>query len=234
MTRRGPLVAGAAAAIVVLLAAVLLVLPKVHQVGATRDELAAAQDESLALQAQLNALREARRQAPQTEKQIKQIQGKVPTTADLPRLFGLLQDAADTAAVDFFSFSPGVPVADPTGTYSTLGSAISVTGSYVSLEEFLRELETLDRAAKVTAISLAPQGSTGETTGETSGETTGELQMQISVEFYTTDTSAGPGSIPGPTEGSVPVPVVLPSPTPTVSPSPAVSPSATISPTPGT
>jgi hypothetical protein len=39
-------------------------------------------------------------------------------------------------------------------------------------------------------------GGEGTTTTSTSN-----LQLQITVEFYTTDSSAGPGSIPGPTEG---------------------------------
>jgi len=43
---------------------------------------------------------------------------------------------------------------------------------------------------------VTPSGaSTGGTTLSTSN-----LQLQVTVEFYTTDVSAGPGSIPGPSE----------------------------------
>ena len=57
-------------------------------------------------------------------------------------------------------------------------------------------LETLPRAAKVTTLAVTPSGaSTGGTTISTSN-----LQLQVTVEFYTTDVSAGPGSIPGPSE----------------------------------
>jgi hypothetical protein len=55
---------------------------------------------------------------------------------------------------------------------------------------------TLPRAAKVTTLAVATSGAaTGGTTTSTSN-----LQLQVTVEFYTTDVSAGPGSIPGPSE----------------------------------
>jgi hypothetical protein len=102
-----------------------------------------------------------------------------------------------------------------------------VTGSYFSLEEFLHRLETLRRAAKVTSISLAASGT--ETIGGA-----GQLQMQLQVEFFTTDTSAGPGSLPGPTQGTAPVILPTVSPTPTESPSPeSLSPTESPSATPG-
>ena len=57
----------------------------------------------------------------------------------------------------------------------------------------LFRLETLPRAAKVTNVSISPGGGT-ETTTTTTGPQS--LSMQLSVNFYTTDTSAGPGSQP--------------------------------------
>jgi Tfp pilus assembly protein PilO len=121
----------------------------------------------------------------------------VPPTAGLPSLFRLLQGAADRAAVDFFSFTPGTPVPNPTGSYSTIESQITVSGGYLAIDEFLFLLETLKRAAKVTTLAVTPSaGGEGTTTTSTSN-----LQLQMTVEFYTTDSSAGPGSIPGPTEG---------------------------------
>ena len=219
MNRRAPIVVAGIVVIVLVFVAFLVVLPKAHEVSRARQDLTEAQQQQSALQAQLQALEEAKAQAPQTEKQIHRLQEKIPTTADLPGLFRTLQDAADSAAVDFFSFSPGTPVADPTGTYSTLPSTIQVTGSYLSLEQFLGLLETLPRAGKVTSIAITPQSTSAET-----GGTTGVLQMQLTVEFFTTDTSAGPGSVPGSTQGLVGTgttgaAAVAPSPSPSPSPS---------------
>jgi Tfp pilus assembly protein PilO len=226
LNRRGPLIAAAVSGIVVLLASMFVVLPKMHQVGKARDDLSTAESEQASLQTQLKILQDAQASAPMTQKQIAKINKQIPTTADLPGLFRLLRDAADLSAVDFFSFSPGTPAADASATFSILSSGIIVTGSYFSLEEFLHRLEVLPRAAKVTSISLVPEG-----VDATTGVASGQLQMQLQVEFFTTDTSAGPGSLPGPTEGFVPIVLPSPSPSPAESPSPETS-TAPISPSP--
>jgi Tfp pilus assembly protein PilO len=192
VNRRAPIIAGAIL-LVALLAVFLMVLPKMSEVGETEDQLQEAQDQEINLAAQLNALEDAQAAAPETELEIAAIDAQVPQTADLPTLFRQLQGAADRAAVDFFSFTPGTPVPNLSGSYSTIASQITVSGGYFAIDQFLFLLETLQRAAKVTSLAVTP--SAGTTTS------TSTLQLQITVEFYTTDSSAGPGSIPGPTKG---------------------------------
>jgi Tfp pilus assembly protein PilO len=196
VNRRAPIIAGAISAAVALLAVVLLVLPKMGDVTTTEEELQSAEDQEVALAAQLDALQDAEAAAPKTEQEIGAIEEQVPPTAELPSLFRLLQGAADRSAVDFFSFSPGTPAPNAGGTYSSIASQVTVSGGYFAIDEFLFLLETLPRAAKVTTLAVTPSGaSTGGTTLSTSN-----LQLQVTVEFYTTDVSAGPGSIPGPSE----------------------------------
>jgi Tfp pilus assembly protein PilO len=199
VNRRAPIIAGAIAVLVAILAVFLLVLPKMRDVNQTQAQLQDAEDQEISLEAQLNALQDAQQEAPQTEQEIAAIDAAVPPVADLPELFRLLQSAADRSAVDFFSFTPGTPVVDPTSSYSTIASQITVSGGYFSIDEFLFLLETLQRAAKVTTLAITPGTGAAEATTTTSTST---LQLQMTVEFYTTDTSAGPGSIPGPTEGA--------------------------------
>jgi len=197
VNKRAPIVAGLIAVLVALLAVFLLVLPKMGDVNTAQTELQKAEDQEVNLAAQLNALQEAQAEAPETEQEIAAIDAQVPPTADLPSLFRLLQGAADRSAVDFFSFTPGTPVPNAAGSYSTIASQITVSGGYFAIDEFLFLLETLQRAAKVTTLAVTPSsGATVESTTTTS--TT--LQLQVTVEFYTTDLSAGPGSVPGPTE----------------------------------
>ena len=196
MNGRAPIIAGAIV-LVALLVVFLMVLPKMSEVGETEDQLRQAQDQEINLAAQLNALEDAQAAAPETELEIAAIDAQVPQTADLPRLFRQLQGAADRAAVDFFSFTPGTPVPNLSGSYSTIASQITVSGGYFAIDQFLFLLETLQRAAKVTTLAVTPSAG-GEETTTTSTST---LQLQITVDFYTTDSSAGPGSIPGPTEG---------------------------------
>lgn len=195
MNRRAPIVAAAIAVVVALLLVFLLVLPKMREVGEAEDQLQAAQDQEIALAAELRALQQAQEQAPETEQEIAAIDDAIPPTADLPALFRLLDSAASRAAVDFFSFTPGTPIVDPTSQYSTISSQVTVTGGYFAIDEFLFLLETLPRAAKVTTIAVTGTSTTEETA-------TSSLQLQMTVEFFTTDTSAGPGSIPGPSVGT--------------------------------
>ncbi|HEX9122473.1 MAG TPA: type 4a pilus biogenesis protein PilO [Actinomycetota bacterium] len=197
--RRAPIVAGVVFAVIALLAVFFLVLPKRSQVSDTQDQLAQAQDQTSTLQAQLRSLQEAQAEAPQTKKELKKIENLIPPTADLPAMIRLLSDAADRAAVDFLTVSPGNPALDASGSFSAITASISVTGTYFSLQEFLFRLETLPRAAKVTNVSISPGGGT-ETTTTTTGPQS--LSMQLSVNFYTTDPSAGPGSQPGPSTGT--------------------------------
>jgi Tfp pilus assembly protein PilO len=196
VSRRGPIIAGAIIAVVAVLAVFFLVLPKMNEVTKTREDLAAAEAQETALRAQLASLKEAQANAPQVKAEIAELSNEVPPTADLPALIRLLSAAADGAGVDFFTVAPGTPQLDPTGAISIIPTAISVTGGYFALDPFLFRMESLPRAAKLTSVSISPAGTAPP------GSTVNALSMQLSVEFYTTDTSAGPGSAPGPTEGA--------------------------------
>ena len=198
MNRRAPIIAGVIAVAVALLAVFLLVRPKMSEVSTTEDDLQTTEDQEVTLAAQLNALQDAQAAAPETEQEIAAIDAEIPPTADLPSLFRLLQGAADRSVVDFFSFTPGTPAPNTAGTFSTIASQVTVSGGYFAIDEFLFLLETLPRAAKVTTLAVTPSSvASGETTTTTS---TSSLQLQLTVEFYTTDTSAGPGSVPGPSD----------------------------------
>jgi Tfp pilus assembly protein PilO len=204
VNRRAPILVGVGAAVLVVVAVFVLVLPKSAKISETTEALTTAEQQEQSLRVQLQALQEAQAEAPQTKREIQKVEAQIPSTADLPALIRLLRDAADRAAVDLFQFSPGTPTLDPTGQFSTIGTSVNVTGSYFALDEFLYRLESLPRAAKVTNVTIAPGGESGgaeaTTTTPTTSLASNELTLQLTVEFYTSDLSAGPGSVPGPTE----------------------------------
>jgi Tfp pilus assembly protein PilO len=184
--RRGPIVAAAVSAAIALIALVFLLLPRISAVGKRSDDLDAAKTQQQSLQAQLGQLQEAKRDAKIVQKQLNRLETKIPPTADLPSLIRLLQGAADSSAVDFMSVSPGTPAGTVPG-ISTIGTQINVLGSFFSVEEFLFKMETLPRAVRVTQLTVG------------GGSVPGQLQLTMTGEVYTTDTSAGPGSAPGST-----------------------------------
>jgi Tfp pilus assembly protein PilO len=185
--RRAIIVAGAGAAILALILIFFLVLPKMGQVTEAEKELQDTTAEQQVLQARLNALEQARDEAPLNEATIRRIEQQVPPTADLSAVILFLRNAASVAGVQVVSLTPAPPVASTTGGFSTISVSASGECSYFAMVKYLHEIETLPRAATVEAITLTP----------TEAST---LSFTATITLYTSDLSAGPGSEPGPTE----------------------------------
>jgi Tfp pilus assembly protein PilO len=211
--RRGPIIAAVASVLVALVVLVFLLLPRISAVGKRSDDVDKARAQQQNLEVQLGQLKEAQAEAAAVQRQLNRLETKIPPTADEPSLIRLLQNAADAAAVDFLSISPGTPVQTIPG-ISTIALSINVTGSFFSVEEFLFKLETLPRAVRVTTISVGP-----------GGEIPGQLSLTMTGETYTTDLSAGPGSVPGAT-GASPTPATTLS--PGASPAPGETPTTPV------
>jgi Tfp pilus assembly protein PilO len=185
--RRAIIVAGAGAAILALILIFFLVLPKMGQVTEAEKELQDTTAEQQVLQARLNALEQARDEAPLNEATIRRIEQQVPPTADLSAVILFLRNAASVAGVQVVSLTPAPPVASTTGGFSTISVSASGECSYFAMVKYLHEIETLPRAATVEAITLTPTESS-------------TLSFTATITLYTSDLSAGPGSEPGPTE----------------------------------
>jgi len=222
--RRGaPLIAALIALVVAGLAFFLLVWPKMGQVRDTQEELDAAQAEQLVLETELARLRALQERAPELRERLAQLRREVPPVADLPGLITRLQRAADRSGVDFFSISPGTPLASAAGA-AIIPAEIQVVGEFFSVDEFLFRLEDMNRAAKVTTIAVTTAAATdGAADGETTGSATGgtALTVALSVEFFTTDINAGPGAPVEQVPEETPQPGATPSPSPSPSPTPS-------------
>jgi len=199
MSRRGPLIAAGAALLAAVLVVVALLLPRASAVNKKEKELTQAHQQQGQLEAQLQQLKQARRDARQVERKLAHLETRIPPTAELPALIRFLQRAADASAVDFVSISPSTPANTLGQQISTIPTQVQVAGTFFSVEEFLFKLETLPRAVKVTQIQVGP-GPNGLP----------QLQITMTAEVYTTDASAGPGSQPGATKAQ-PAAVTSPS-----------------------
>jgi Tfp pilus assembly protein PilO len=190
--RRAVIVAGAGAAVLALLLVLFLVLPKMAEVTTAQGELEDAKAEQQTLSVQLNALKQARDEAPANEATIRDIEGRVPPTADLPGVILFLRNAAAVSGVQVLSLTPGAPAPAPAGGFSSIAVSASGESSYFALVKYLHEMETLPRAATVESIDLTPTEGT-------------VLGFTATITLYTSDVSSGPGSEPGPTEsGTIP------------------------------
>ncbi len=108
---------------------------------------------------------------------------------------GSVGSTGSTGTTETPSPSPSESAAPtlPAQTGPTLPQSISlvpvviiVEGSYFAIDEYLFRLESLPRISKVSQIGLALGGNGYP-----------QLQMTLTVNFYTTDVSAGPGSQAG-------------------------------------
>src|SRR5688500_6137087 len=140
--RRAIIVAGAGAGILALLLIVLLVLPKMGEFTEAEEELADTTAEQAVLQARVNAMEQARDEAPENEASIRRIQGLVPPTAELSAVIVLLRSSAAVAGVDVLSLTPAPPIASTTGDFSTISGSASVECSYFAMVKYLHEIET--------------------------------------------------------------------------------------------
>jgi Tfp pilus assembly protein PilO len=197
--KRGPLIAGAGVALLALLLVFFLVTPKMGEVSEARAELDEARNEQQTLESQVRALEDARDSAAVARQTIAEVDQQIPPTADLPGLILLVQNAAVGSGLDLVTVTPGSPTFNAEAGLSVIPVSVNGTASYFDVAEFLFRIETLPRAAKTLTVSLAPGG---DATTTTIGSL--ELAMTASVELYTSDTSAGPGSIPGPTTDAPP------------------------------
>ena len=80
--RRAPLIVGVIGLALVILMIMFLVLPKMHQVSAANDSLAAAAAKNGTLQSQLNALNDAKDEAAKNEAIIQKVSEQLPPTAN--------------------------------------------------------------------------------------------------------------------------------------------------------
>ena len=217
--RRAPLIAGIVMAVLAVLVFLFVVNPKRAQVAEAEAKLDEARSQEITLQSQKASLEQAQAEAPTNRKIIRQVEQQLPPTADPQGFILLLENAAVKAGVDLTTEGIGNPVAGTSGVTS-IPITLSLSGTYFSLDEYLFQLETLPRAAKVTTVTMSPGGAATTTTATT---TTGTLTMQVTMELYTTDISAGPGSDPGPTEGDAAAGTIV-APVAPVAPVPSASP----------
>lgn len=192
--KRTLILAGVGSAIVVVLMVALLLLPKMGAIGEAETDLDEARRQQQVLLSQKAALEDARDRKGENERVIAEVDRKIPPVVDEQGIIVLLNNAAVKAGVEVISLVPATPVFDDVTGITTVAVTVSALGTYFDVTEFLYLVETLPRAAKTMAVSLSPVAE----------DEPGVPQLTLSgtIELYTSDTSAGPGSVPGPTEGN--------------------------------
>ena len=117
----------------------------------------------------------------------------------------MIKNAAAQSSVGLTTLTPGTPTLDPVTGLSVAPLAITASGTYFSLTEFLYSLETLPRATKVLNVAMAP-GTGGEADHHHDDDDHRPAADDRIGGPVHERRQRGPGSEPGPTSaGEAPV-----------------------------
>jgi Tfp pilus assembly protein PilO len=204
MNRKPALIAALIGVGLVIVMLLGLITPKASQVRAKQKEIALAAQDQITLQSQLDQLQAAAKDAPADRKQLAKLESQIPPTADLAGLIRLLNNTADKSGVDFAALAPGAPTSS--GPVTVIPIQVTIKGTFFAVDQYLFLLENLQRISKVTNLTVTPLDQTISPP---------QLQVALTANFYTTDTSAGPGSVPGGDQAIPPASFPSPVPSPT-------------------
>ncbi|HEX6709010.1 MAG TPA: type 4a pilus biogenesis protein PilO [Rubrobacter sp.] len=176
------------------------------------DEQAQAQEDKQAQLAQLeqevNELEEVRRNSPEIERQLLELNKRIPAQPEIPTFVVQVQEIANASGVTQLSIEPGTPAPPPGGgDYSVVPITMTFKGTYDQMQDFLLRTRNLARLVAVTDVSYcrvplldsehscaveAPQFEGGEsTTLSPSVEATLVVEIKSEIYFQPTGVTSG-------------------------------------------
>ena len=196
----------------------LLLSPLLGTLDARAQERSTKESELASLQQEVAQLEAAKRNAPETERQLLELAKRVPAHPEIPTLVVQIEDVADASGVSQLSIEPGTPGPPPGGgDFSVVPVTMSFEGTYEQMQDFLLRTRNLARLVTVNSVTycrLVPLGA-GESPCEievpTAGETTTlpeieeQLQVEIEAEVYF-QPSVEPSNVPAGTPPVAPAP----------------------------
>ena len=163
--------------LVVLAAGWLLVIsPKRSEAAALTTQAAAQAGDNVQLAGQLQILKAQAKDLPRQQAKLAAVAARIPDNPALPSLIRALSQASTSAGIELTSLSPGLPAAAaasvavvpgrpataaaaPTAGLLSIPVSLNVSGGYFQIEQFLANLENLQRSMRVSGFSLSPGGS---------------------------------------------------------------------------
>jgi Tfp pilus assembly protein PilO len=155
--RVGPgiwLLVGVLVCIVVLVLGLFLIdFPQKSKASDIDKEIATTETSVQQEKNRLNQLHQYQKDPQQFQRQIDALKEKIPDTVQLADVIEEIDQAAEEAGLDFFSFTPEAPV--KTNNYYVVTSEVVLYGRYFNLVEFFNHVERLPRSVKVVYLDIA-------------------------------------------------------------------------------
>ena len=196
MNRRVLGIGAGGAALLLLLWYFLLWSPQGKNIDDARERKETAEQQAQELTVRLDRLREQKRTEAATRGQIELLRVAIPDQPNLAQFILDANDAATRSGIDFLSVSPTppaaatTPVAGATSTPAEIRLALSITGGYFQVIDFVNRLNELPRLVVIDTLGVTA-----------SGEAT-QLSVQLAARMFVS--SVPPGVAPSP--GAAPAP----------------------------
>jgi Tfp pilus assembly protein PilO len=158
----------------------LLVSPQRAKVASIKADTESQQSVNQGLQSKLSILQAGAAQVPAQQAQIDKIKQQIPTAPQLPTLIRSVSQAASDAGVTLGTFTPASPT-DVVGAagVSFVALTASVKGGYFALEQFLNNLEQIQRALLVNGVAIDSQGASSSGSSTAGSSTSGSTGSPI-------------------------------------------------------
>jgi type IV pilus assembly protein PilO len=167
--RRSIVIGVVAAFVVLLLWWFLLWSPQRKKVDDAKARTDAAQQQAAQLRVTLSRLQELKRTEALKRSQIEALRVAVPDQPNLAQFILDANDAANKAGIDFLSVTPSPPATaaaggtTPAGAPAAVNLAMSITGGYFQVLDFVNRLTDLPRIVVIDNLSLAAGDSSNMT-----------------------------------------------------------------------
>lgn len=162
--RRIPMIAGAAALLLVVAWYFLLWVPQTKNLRSAQKAYAAAEQKVADYKMQKTSLEALRKQIPADNAKFAQLESELPDNPQLDQALRLIHDAADRSGVAVASLSPSTPTGAASGsgqsaTATPGGPSITLSmtfqGTFEQAKSFLSSLSSLQRTVVVDKVAIA-------------------------------------------------------------------------------
>lgn len=172
--------------IVLVLGLFLVVFPQRNKVSEVEDQIEEVESSIQVEQNRLSQLRQLEKDPEQFTRQIEVIKERIPENVGLAEVIDLIDHAAEESGMDFYSFTPSLPVAAQN--YYVMTCDVVLNGRYFNLVEFFNHVERLPRSVKVVKLQIG-EGDAGLP----------YIKANITLRVFFTSTKGIENLIPAPT-----------------------------------
>ena len=175
--------------------------PRQAELAKVRAETVEGEDQTVALEAELDRLEGLQANAPALEAELAATRRLIPSENEVANYIFLVEEAATQADIDFVNVTPELPKPPPEGApLAEIRTVIGAEGGYFEIQDFFRRLYDLDRAVRVDLMALAPAGDAAAAGAVADPAATNKLHLDVTARIFFEPSEGAPAAaaVPAP------------------------------------